>query len=165
MNALRAGAALLLLAALGACAPAAAPGPQAPPGAQLRLASSGVAVAGTGREIGFGRTEASTLDTLRDILGPYVPPRPAPACAGVETVRWEDEGLALHFDRSGFIGWEALPAAQPVSTLGGLRAGGPAPGDASLVPFERNGIQGLSGPDGEIARLWAGRDCPTPGTS
>ncbi|WP_371060857.1 hypothetical protein [Rhodosalinus sp. 5P4] len=160
MSVVRPAVALLLAGALAACAPVA---PQPPAGAQLRLSPSGLDVAGTGLEVGFGRTQESATDTLRDILGSPAPPQRSVACAGVQTVRWAEEGLSLHFARDAFVGWEAVPAPRPIPSASGLRAGGPAPGGAGLGPFERDGIRGLSGPDGEISRLWAGRDCPTGG--
>ena len=100
---MRARAALALAGFVAACA---APPPPAPPprAGALVPGPSGLAAAGTGREIGFGRAEEGAVAAAARVLGP--PSGRAP-CEGVPgtVVRWPS-GLALHFPEGGLSGWE-----------------------------------------------------------
>ena len=92
------------LAALGLASACAGPpaGPPRDPGS-LVPGPSGLAVAGTGLEIGFGRAQAGAVAAASRLLGP--PSGRAPCEGPGEVVRWPS-GLALHFPDATLSGWE-----------------------------------------------------------
>jgi hypothetical protein len=107
-----AAAGCVALAVLAGCA---APVPDRPP---LLPAEQGLDVGGTGLEIGFGRTEGSTIDAVAYLLGGPPDSRgPAPGCPG-RVARWAADGLTLYFTDGDFDGWAWRGAD------GGLRSAG-----------------------------------------
>ena len=94
--------ALTLLAA-GCAAPAAVPPLSAGPD-PLRPGAGGIEVAGTGLEIGFGRAEEGAVEAVSRLIGPPGSRRPCGPDGAV--VAWPT-GLAMHFARGDFAGWEA----------------------------------------------------------
>ena len=96
------GLALVLL--LAGCAASGPPPSATPPGAgALVPGPSGLLVAGTGLEIGFGRAQAGAVAATSRLVGP---PSGREPCGGSgEVVRWSS-GLALHFPGGALAGWE-----------------------------------------------------------
>ena len=93
-----------LLLALGLAAGCA--GPAIPPRPDALIPGpSGLAVAGTGLEIGFGRAQAGAVAAASRLLGPPSGRRPCEEGPG-EVVRWPS-GLALHFPAGTLAGWES----------------------------------------------------------
>ena len=94
-----------LVLAAGCAGPPAGPPPDPAPSGPAALAPgpSGLAVAGTGREIGFGRAQAGAVAAASRLIGP--PSGRAPCEGPGEVVRWPS-GLALHFPGGTLTGWE-----------------------------------------------------------
>ncbi len=94
-------ASLLALGLVAGCA-----GPTIPPPRPEALVPgpAGLAVAGTGLEIGFGRAQAGAVAATSRLLGPPSGRR-APCAGPGEVVRWPS-GLALHFPDGTLTGWE-----------------------------------------------------------
>ena len=100
--------ALAALALAAGCTGSAGAPPPDP--AALVPGPAGVAVAGTGLEIGFGRAKAGAVAAVSRLIGP---PSGRAACNGPsaagggpgEVVRWPS-GLALHFPQGTLTGWE-----------------------------------------------------------
>ena len=86
----------LLLAACAGTPPTRAPAPSA---ASPVPTATGLAIPGTGREIGFGRTYASAGESLARLYGP---PEMRTCEGGAILV---SEGIELHFTGFGFSGW------------------------------------------------------------
>jgi hypothetical protein len=139
-------AALGFVLILSACA---APAPPPARETALRLAPGGFDVAGTGREIGFGRAPEGAIAAVSRLLG--ASPDARNLSDGCETVRWAG-GLELAFRDWALAGWRATPGALPLRTASGAAPGGPA------LPVA-DGIEAALGPDGSIAALSAGRGC------
>lgn len=98
----RAAPTLAALALLAGCAAAALP--PAPRPEALVPGPSGLAVRGTGLEIGFGRAEPGAVAAAARLLGPPLGRVPCEGEPGT-VVRWP-LGLALHFPEGGLSGWE-----------------------------------------------------------
>lgn len=148
----RAVAAAVLLLGLGACA---APPPGArtvPPDRALILAPEGLDVGDTGLEVGFGRTEASTIASVSRLLGAGpTSSGPVPGCPGT-AAQWDRAGLTLCFTDADFTGWRAAPAPSGLTTASGIGAGG----KAGPLPA---GIGSGIAADGSVAFLCAGTAC------
>jgi hypothetical protein len=114
-------------AALVLAAACAAPAPDRPtpiPAAQ------GLDVGATGLEIGFGRTEASTIDAVAFLLDRPPDARgPAPGCAG-SLARWDAAGLTLYFIDGDFVGWRLRPGTGAPPNPAGLDQAGRTCGPA-----------------------------------
>lgn len=142
---MRGAAGVLILTLAGCAAPVPPPGETA-----LRLAAGGFDVAGTGREVGFGRASEGAVAAVSRLLGSA--PEARSPIDGCETVRWAG-GLELLFRDAAFSGWRATPGALPLRTAAGAAPGGPA---LSLP----DGIEATVAPDGSVTALSAGRPCP-----
>lgn len=85
---------------------------------------TGIGVAGTGMEIGFGRHLDGAVRAVTGLSG-AAPVYFGPGCAaGLLTVRWQN-GLEMHFRSESFVGWEApqdasLWAKRPASDGDGV---------------------------------------------
>jgi hypothetical protein len=139
-------AALLSILTMAACAASTLPPVQQ---TSLRLAPGGLDVAGTGREIGFGRAPEGAVAAVTRLLDAQ--PDSRGRADGCETVRWAG-GLELSFRKRGMTGWRALPGALPLRTATGAAPGGPA------LPVA-DGIDATLAADGRVATLSAGRVC------
>ncbi|MDU8942511.1 hypothetical protein [Ovoidimarina sediminis] len=85
--------------------------------------STGLAVHGTGLEIGFGRHIDGAVAAVTRLSG-TAPASASPGCApGWQTVRWAD-GLTLHFRGGAFAGYEAPPDARLWATPPPVAAAG-----------------------------------------
>ncbi|MFP4304010.1 MAG: hypothetical protein ACLFQF_03910 [Rhodosalinus sp.] len=143
---MRAAPAALILT-LAACA---APAPPPAQETALRLAAGGLDVAGTGREIGFGRAPDGAVAAVSRLLGSA--PDARRRDAGCETVRWAG-GLELAFRDAAFSGWRATPGGLPLRTAAGAAPGGPP----VVLP---DGVEAAFAPDGRVTALSAGHPCP-----
>ena len=85
---------------------------------------TGIGVAGTGMEIGFGRHFDGAVRAVTGLSG-AAPVYSGLGCvAGLLTVRWQN-GLEMHFRSGSFVGWEApqnatLWATRPASDGDGV---------------------------------------------
>lgn len=112
-------AAALCGVALVGCGGTDAPPPVAPQG-EVILGPSGLLVAGTGLEIGFGRTEASSVAAVTKLLGQA--PDEARMIDGCGRELTWPSGLTLTFVEGDFRGWRAPEGAHQTAT-GAVSAG------------------------------------------
>ncbi|MFV0333769.1 MAG: hypothetical protein ACK5JR_06825 [Tropicimonas sp.] len=79
------------------------------PAADPVFVAGGIQAGATGREIGFGRTEAGAIAAMSKLMG-RAPERVTSACPGLRAATWAD-GTALYFeerrwDPPAFTGWQ-----------------------------------------------------------
>ncbi|WP_116084852.1 hypothetical protein [Tropicimonas sp. IMCC34011] len=132
---------LALGAALGGCT-ASAPDTsvaRAPSGPPLVLAPDGLRAGATGMEIGFGRTEASTVTAASRLVGARPVSVRDVSCGGPARAYDWAGGLTAIMRGGAFLGWSYDRSGTPVQTSAGDRSDAPAliGSDAIRVAPER----------------------------
>ncbi|WP_116132837.1 hypothetical protein [Tropicimonas sp. IMCC34043] len=139
-------------------------------GIGISLKSDGLAVGNSGLEIGFARTQDSTVASVSKIVGrgPTSSVRQPECGAGpITAVDWRG-GLTLSFQNQDFVGW--ISRDPTLRSTNGLRVGmsqaeaaalGVRTGTSTLGDeFDLGGISGLIAAEtGQVSVLWAGTVC------
>mgnify|MGYP006304811833 CR=1 FL=1 len=151
------GRACIALAWAFATAGCAGPDRAAVPGSEaILLDPSGLRVAGTELEIGFGRSPDGAIAAVTQLVG-TPPSRPlieVPACGADVTVVTYPGGLSLTFADRMFTGWRYDGPPDAYRTADGATVGAPA---ATLSPAA--GLAAETDSDGRIAAISAGAPC------
>lgn len=145
-------------------------GPTPQPRGDVVLKHDGLDVGTNGLEIGFERTQASTVASVGKLLGrgPEQTTRRADCAAGPVTSAVWPGGLTLTFQSGDFRGWVSRDSA--LRTASGLRVGTDRTSVAALPAvrfsqgaqgeeFSVGGIRGVIAADGRVGALWAGTTC------